>query len=441
MAQLYERDSKKVLTFLLLFTPISIMIYALVAYGLFFKFQKDNNNIILSEYKELVCDQHKKDLIHQINFYKDMYKRHRQNILEMVKTLPPSDNIKIALFDNNGKLLYTNTNNKNLIDRLQLSINDDKIQEYGYYIYLTKDIGVKKYKISAILDKRIYYKRILDLKNRLHKNIKIAVLKSFVWLTIIWLLFTLFSIYIAYQIYNQMKQYEKKLKDSNDRVVFQSRQAMLGELLPMIAHQWRQPINKIASILMRMRFEISKPEPSSETLDRYCQVIEDSIELMSNTIEDFRGFYRPKDEPEVVEVSTIVRKSIYFLHELLDKKNVTLKQSLQTSYVKLHGNELMQVIINLIKNAYDAIDNDGEISISVQEKDKNVIIKVEDNGPGIPPEMLEKIFEPHFSTKESSMGLGLYMSKLIVESHFGGTMKAYNTNRGAGFVIILNKNV
>jgi len=441
MAHLYEKNNKKVLTFLLLFTPISIMIYALIACGLFFKFQKENNNIVLSEYKQVVCDEQKKDLIHQINFYKGVYERHRQNILEMVKTLPPKGNIKIALFDNNGKLLYTNINNKYLLNRLHLFINSNKIHEDDNYLYLTKNIGVKKYKISAILDKRLFSQKISDLKNKLYSNIREAIFTSFIWLTIIWFLFTLISIYIAYKIYKQMKQYEKKLKDSNDRVVFQSRQAMLGELLPMIAHQWRQPINKIASILIRMRLEISKPEPNSETLDRYCQEIEDSVELMSNTIEDFRRFYRPKDEPEVVEVSTIVRKSIYFLHELLDKKNIILKQNLQTSYVKLHGNELMQVIINLIKNAYDAIDNDGEISISVQEKDKNIIIKVEDNGPGIPPEVLGKIFEPHFSTKESSMGLGLYMSKLIVESHFGGTIKAYNTNKGAGFEIVLNKNV
>ncbi len=441
MAKLYEGDSKKVLTFLLLFTPISILFYALVAYGLFFKFQKVNNKIILSEYKQLVCDEQKKDIIHQINFYRGVYERHRQNVLEMVKTLPPNGNIKIALFSKEGKLLYTNIKNQNILNLLKNNLYIDEIQENKHYLYLTKDIGAKRYKISAVLDKRVFSKRIEDLKNKLHSNIKSAILKSFIWLTLIWFIFTLISLYIAYQIYKQMKLYEKKLKDSNDRVVFQSRQAMLGELLPMIAHQWRQPINKIASVLMRMRFEISKPEPSAETLDRYCQVIEDSVELMSNTIEDFRGFYRPKDEPEVVEVSSIVRKSIYFLHELLDKKNVTLTQNLQTTYVKLHGNELMQVIINLIKNAYDAIDKGGEISISVQEKDNRVIIKIEDNGPGIPEDILEKIFEPHFSTKESSMGLGLYMSRLIVESHFGGTMEAYNTERGAGFIIILNKNV
>ena len=441
MSQHYKKDSKKILIFLLIFTPISILIYAVIAYTLFFKFQKENNNIILSEYKQLVCDEQKKDLIQQINFYKGVYKRHRQNILEMVKTLPPKNNIKIALFDNNGKLLYSNIKNQKLIDDIQLYLNKYEIIENQNFLYLTKEIGPKKYKISVALDKRLFSKRIQNLKERLQKNIKNAILKSFIWLAVVWFIFTLISLYIAYQIYKQMQQYEKKLKDSNDRIVFQSRQAMLGELLPMIAHQWRQPINKIASILMRMRFEILKPEPNSETLDRYCQEIEDSIELMSNTIEDFRGFYRPKEEPEVVEVSTIVRKSIYFLHELLDKKNVSLKQNLQTCYIKLHGNELMQVLINLIKNAYDAIENNGEISISVKEKKNKIIIRVEDNGPGIPPEILDKIFEPHFSTKESSMGLGLYMSKLIVESHFGGTMEAYNTDRGAGFVITLNKNV
>jgi len=441
MAQLYEKESRKVLSFLLLFTPISILIYALIAYGLFFKFQKENNSVILSEYKQLVCDEQKKDLIQQINFYKGVYERHRQNVLEMVKTLPPKNNIKIILFDTNGKLLYSNFKNQKIIDIITKNINNYQIQENENYLFLIKTIGAKKYKIAAILDKRLFSQKVNDLKDKLHSNVIKAIFTSFIWLTIIWSLFTIASTYIAYKIYQQMKKYEKELKISNDRVVFQSRQAMLGELLPMIAHQWRQPINKIASVLMRMRFEITKPEPSAETLDRHCQVIEDSVELMSNTIEDFRSFYRPKSEPEVVEISTIIRKSIYFLHELLDKKNITITQNLQTCYTKLHSNELMQVIINLIKNAYDELDEGGEIYIIVKEKDNNIIIQIEDNGPGIPEDMLDKIFEPHFSTKESSMGLGLYMSKLIVESHFGGTIKAYNTNRGAGFRIVLNKNI
>ena len=432
-------NSKKIVAFILFFTPVAILIYAIVAYGLFFRFQEENNSIVISKYKKSVRDEQKKNIIYQLKFYQDAYSKHRQNIVALIKTSPYHGNIGILLFDKNGKLIYANKNDKEAIDTIKKDLNSRNIQENKHLIYLVKNIGTQDYKVVAYIDKSIANKEILSLKKELNDNIRNSVLTSIIWLSLIWIVFTIISIIVAKRIYKRMKMYEKELKDSNDKVVFQSRQAMLGELLPMIAHQWRQPINKIASVLMRMRFEVGSSNPNVEVLDRQCQVIEDSVELMSNTIDDFRGFYRPKAEPDIVDISALIRKSIYFLDELLAKKNINIETNLNTINIRLHGNELMQVLINLIKNASDAIGEDGEIFISSKEKDGVVIIQVEDDGSGIPDEMLDKVFEPHFSTKETSMGLGLYMSKLIIERHFNGQIEAYNTPRGAGFIIKLYK--
>jgi len=240
-------------------------------------------------------------------------------------------------------------------------------------------------------------------------------------------------------IQRKLREYKQTLANTNNSIIFQSRKAMLGELLPMIAHQWRQPINKIASVLMKMRFEIAKGEPNPSALDRQCQTIENSVELMSNTIDDFRSFYRPKENPEPTDLSIVVRKAVYFLDELLEKKKITIQQSLASVYLSIHANELLQVIINLIKNASDAVDEGGVIAITLKDMDNYVEIRVEDNGTGIPQDKLEKIFEAHESTKQGSMGLGLYMSKIIIEDHFNGTIVAYNTEMGAGFLIRLPK--
>jgi signal transduction histidine kinase len=265
-------------------------------------------------------------------------------------------------------------------------------------------------------------------------------MRTVFWLILVWIILLFVSLWLSSRVLKQLKKYEKSIRESNKDIIFQSRQAMLGELLPMIAHQWRQPLNKISSVLMRMRFEIMSGKTNTQTLDRQSQLIEDSVELMSQTIDDFRTFYRPKEEPQEVDIAVLVRKASYFLDELLKRKKIALNQDLTSVTLKIHANEFLQVIINLIKNASDAVAVRGEINILLREfSDGRVELRIEDNGTGIPKDKLEKIFEAHESSKQASMGLGLYMSKLIIEDHFGGKIQAYNTPRGAGFLIVLYK--
>ena len=431
-------DTKKIISYIVLFPPIALLIYAIVSYIVFFNYQDNINKKILEVERKAFANLAEDTLVSKVESLNRVFKdSNNKELIKFLKKIVINDNKHIVILDKNGNIIYKTADIKNL-DFLK------KIKGTGFY--KDKDIfaystnkNKHRFTIVAFMPQKDFSKTINGLEQNILETTKTTVFKSIIWLFIIWFILVSVSLYSSIMVYKKMKEYERALSESNENIIFQSRQAMLGELLPMIAHQWRQPINKIASVLMRMRFEIAKGNPNVSVLDRQCQVIEDSVELMSNTIDDFRSFYRPKQEPEYEDLSLVIRKAIYFLDELLDKKKIKIDTNLAPVKAKIHTNEFLQVIINLIKNAADAVNMYGEIYISLKETDEYIELKIEDNGTGIPQEQLDKIFEPHVSTKQNSMGLGLYMSRLIIENRFGGIIKAYNTANGAGFLIRLPK--
>ena len=433
-------SSIKISTFIVLFPPIVLLIYALVSYIIFFNIQDIKNQDILKIQENTIVELTEKSLNKTalaINAIINIESK-KDNIFKFVKTISKDDEIDTIILDKKGRLIYaTSKINKKLFDKLK---NIKSIYKDDMFIAKAINSNKLNWKIIVYCTYHCYKEELDILKNKLESANRAIFVKSLFWLAISWFLMLFISLGLSIVVFNRLKQYEKEIKRSNEKIIFQSRQALLGELLPMIAHQWRQPINKIASVLMRIRFELANPNPNVTTLDRQAQLIEDSVELMSNTIDDFRTFYRPKENAEYVDLSLLVRKAIYFLDELLERKKIRVKTDLDSVKVKLHANEFLQVIINLIKNAADAVGVKGHIYIVLREVEDNMVeLRVEDDGVGIPHDKLEKIFEAHESTKQGSMGLGLYMSKLIIENHFGGIIKAYNTSRGAGFLIRLPK--
>jgi signal transduction histidine kinase len=211
----------------------------------------------------------------------------------------------------------------------------------------------------------------------------------------------------------------------------------LGELLPMIAHQWRQPINKIASILALLRFG-KREKQDDEKLDDYYREMEDNIEFMSETIDDFRTFYQPKEYSSEEKLDELILRSIEFVEGSIRKKDIQLHTELEEISYTLYANEFLQVMINLIKNAVDALPIRGKLKIRLYRQKKRIIIEVEDNGKGIDKQKIDKVFDPYFTTKEDSMGLGLYMSKIIIEKHMHGEISVKNlSGGGVNFTILL----
>lgn len=346
----------------------------------------------------------------------------------------------IIILKENNTLLYTSDKKRaesGVLKVIQKSKNGF-FQNSGFVAFVTNNNLAHCKVASYFLKDSRCSSGLRESLNRIYES---TTQKNLLWLLAVWFLLLALSLLFSKIIYNRLKLYERQIDSENKRVIFQSRQALLGELLPMIAHQWRQPLNKIAAALMRMRFEISGGRLKPDILDIQCRSIEDSVELMSQTIDDFRSFYHPKEEPEEVDLALMIRKAIYFLDELLQRKKISIRIDLMPLEAKLHANEFLQVVINIIKNAADAVEMGGNIYISLHSLEDGLAqLRIEDDGVGIPNDKLEKIFEPHESSKQGSMGLGLYMSRLIIQKHFGGEIRAYNRAKGAGFLIIIPTN-
>ena len=362
--------------------------------------------------------------------------RFRHDILEYVEANHIFKNGYIFVSDSKNNILFApkeaNITKEDLKKyRIDGVYHDDKtlaytkyIPEYDWYLTAVKDL--KDVKKSIELKKQEYEKNFIN-------NIKTNLYIMFAT----WFLSIILSIYLSVIISKLLRKYDEQLKEANQKLIFQSRQALLGELLPMIAHQWRQPINKIASVIALLRFDDDERKDPKK-LDKHYQQIEDNIEFMSETIDDFREFYKPKHNVTEVNLKELVEKSINLVDSAIKKKNIKLIKKLENITHKVFVNEFLQVMINLIKNAVDALDEGGTIEVKLfKNKQGLIVIEVIDNGKGIKKEMLEKIFEPYVTTKKS-MGLGLYMSKIIIEKHMRGELTASNTpDGGAKFTITL----
>jgi signal transduction histidine kinase len=215
----------------------------------------------------------------------------------------------------------------------------------------------------------------------------------------------------------------------------------MGEMISMIAHQWRQPLNTLALINENLYFKHILGQWDEECFECAHNQFNEHLQYMSKTIDDFRNYYkndqikRPEDIGEIVELA--LRLCDVFLNYAKIKTELIVST---TKKGYLSQSEMIQVLMNLLKNSHDAIIErhivPGKITITVEEAADSLCIRVCDNGGGVPDEIAAKIFEPYFSTKsDNGTGLGLYMSKSIIEEHCNGKLAFYNTETGACFTV------
>ncbi len=227
-------------------------------------------------------------------------------------------------------------------------------------------------------------------------------------------------------------------------MIQQSRFAALGEMIEQIAHQWRQPLNTLALINQNLYFKFRLQEFTPETFDEAHEKIDESLQYMSQTIDDFRNFYTNTSEAETYDLKEVVESALSLSESILNyaKIKITVHTD-QDIYVHNIKNECVQVCMNILKNAHDALvenrTEDRQIDINLSAQEENVYLSIEDNAGGIHQEIIEKIFEPYFTTKKgkNGTGIGLYMSKSILQDHLNGTIAVKNTTKGAQFVITL----
>lgn len=239
------------------------------------------------------------------------------------------------------------------------------------------------------------------------------------------------------------KEVEKNLE--KDRfLVHQARFAAMGEMLNNIAHQWRQPLNNVGLLLQCAQMDCEEGR-----LDRtgFKQVVAECLEIlqfMSQTIDDFQVFFRARRERELFDPHGMLQKALSLVRASFDKNGISIHVDNQgTAEMLGFGNEFTQAVLNILNNAADVFAERGadQPAIKIQCSHENSVnlIEISDNGGGIKTDILDKIFDPYFTTKFMSQGtgLGLYMTKMIIEKNMGGKITARNTADGAAFVIEL----
>ena len=237
-----------------------------------------------------------------------------------------------------------------------------------------------------------------------------------------------------------------ELKEKDEMLINQSRHAAMGEMIGMIAHQWRQPLSVISMEANNMLLDIALEDFSCVEAEKYANSITVQTQNLSQTIDDFRNFFKPDKVISKVNVKNILDQTLSIVKESLKNNNIKLTISYQTEKeVNAYPRELMQVFVNIINNSKDALlsnnKDNASIDIEVYEDTIYVNTKICDNGGGIENHILSKVFDPYFSTKDekTGTGLGLYISKMIIEDHLNGVIEVNNTGKGACFTIKLLK--
>ncbi len=243
------------------------------------------------------------------------------------------------------------------------------------------------------------------------------------------------------------KSLEKKQQEQEIMLIQQSKMAAMGEMIGAIAHQWRQPLNAIALIVQDFKSAYEFGELDEKYIDDSVSKGMKQIAFMSKTIDAFRNFFKPGKEVELFCAYEAVQSVCGLVDAglLHSKVQISLSFSDDAKTVCIEGykNEFKQAVLNIVSNAKDAIlerKNGGSIEIKGDIVESRLEIVFEDDGGGVDDTVINRIFEPYFTTKEQGKGtgIGLYMTKMIIEEHMDGIIKVYNGDKGAVFKLSFN---
>ena len=242
----------------------------------------------------------------------------------------------------------------------------------------------------------------------------------------------------------------QKNEEKNRISIQQSRMASMGEMLENIAHQWRQPLSTISVCASGMEVKKELGILSEEDININLKHIKDTTQYLSNTIEDFRSFFSQDKISADLDIRNTLKKVFDLVNATFAKNSITVVRDIKSITFTSFENELIQVLMNILINAKDALENKNSeklVIIKVKKLHERIVITIRDNAGGIDESIIDKIFEPYFTTKHQykGTGIGLYMSKLIVEKHLNGEITARNITfkfhgkeyQGALFKIIL----
>lgn len=369
------------------------------------------------------------------------------------------------------KMLFMLKNDVMISDiiKSQKIINSQEIKTTdGFFLpYIINGLGIDKYNNFKI----IFLQDIMHWKNIIKK----AILQSLIVLVVLALVTTMVINYGFDIILKELDESNKKLKlsqneleelnqnlqkeiekeiklklkkqeEANEKeriLAHQSKLASMGEMIGNIAHQWRQPLTELSTILINMELYFERDKLTKERFKNKTEEANTQILFMSKTIDDFRDFFASKKKKEKFEISNIINRVENLMAASLKNHNIELVVEIKNDF-EIYGfpNEIAQAFLNIVSNAKDILLEKStvgaKISIKTFSRNSKNIISISDNAGGIQVFPIEKIFEPYFSTKhaKSGTGIGLYMTKTIIEKNNNGKIEIQNGKEGAIFTII-----
>ncbi len=329
------------------------------------------------------------------------------------------------------------------------------------YIYFQKDW-------NWIIGSGFYYndleKEVLLMKESITSYTNETINKTINWVLLLSFIAIIVAIFVSFRIDKTIKKYTNTIIDyeNNKRkqeqlLIQQSKMAAMGEMLGNIAHQWRQPLSAISTASTGAKLQKEIDCLTDSQLDSALDSINNSAQYLSNTIDDFRGFFNPNNyNLNKSNISDIVTKTLKLVDAQFTAKNIERIKNIENYELLTFENELIQVLINIINNAKDVLITKEKgkrlLFIKTYQKENISYIEILDNAGGIKEDIIDRIFEPYFTTKHKSQGtgIGLYMSLDIIQNRLKGTLRVFNENylyegieyKGAKFIIklIQNKN-
>ncbi len=282
---------------------------------------------------------------------------------------------------------------------------------------------------------------------------KIAIISTIILLLIsLYMSKVIEKIFLQYKkaINNQLKENIKK----DNLIAYQSKMASMGEMIGNIAHQWRQPLSAISSAATAVKLQKELGVLEDEFENRSMDFITENVQYLSKTIDDFRNFFNKNKQTSKFSLNDSITKTLSLVYAQYKNKDIEIVKDIEDIYIKSLENELVQVLINILNNARDEllkIENERFIFINIKDEKNSVLIEIKDNAKGVDNKIIDKIFEPYFTTKKDTngTGIGLYMSKEIVNKHLKGELIVQNVEyefnkkvyNGASFQIRLPKEI
>jgi len=367
---------------------------------------------------------------------------------------------KDAIFNRSKDIILISKEGKNMIDSNQAFVeffgtsNIDSYKKGAKCIcdLFEKDDGFLQKYMGHLLwldyllqnsDEQIMAKIIKDDK----EYIFYLTAVNFIHNKITYAYVTLRDITQIYEVQKALEDANLKIKEQENMMISQSRYVAMGETIKMLAHQWRQPLAAISMQINNILLDINMGvDVDKNGLESQLTDISSTIIGLSDTINKFQNFFKYSNDIEDVTISNLIDDIKNLLDDSLVSNQIEVKYDTDNkTKIKTYKKELEQVILNIIKNSIEAfelnkkLDSKKMIQIDISTKSKKVVISIKDNAGGLKGITIDKIFEPYISTKEkrSGVGIGLYMTKTILEKHLLGNIEAIEVDGGLRVEIIL----